>query len=144
MTGGPSEPHDYRISDDQEEMDVDAIHAYLTRSYWAEGITRDVVVKSLRSSLCFGVFLGSEQVGFARAVTDRATYAYLADVYVLEGHRGHGVGKRLVAAVLAHPDLRGLRRIQLRTRDAHDLYRMFGFTAEARPESLMELTRPRP
>lgn len=140
MTEDPStQARGYRISSDQEEMDVDAVHAYLTRSYWAEGITRDTVAKSLRWSLCFGVFLGSEQVGFARAVTDRATYAYLADVYVLEEHRGHGLGKRLVAAVLAHPELQGLRRTHLRTQDAHGLYRQFGFTPETRPESLMNL-----
>ena len=135
---------DYRISTDQDEMDIDAIHAYLTRSYWAEGIPRDVVARSVRGSLCFGLFHGSDQVGFARAITDRATFAYLADVYVLEEHQGCGLGKRLVAAVLAHPELTGLRRFQLVTRDAHDLYRRFGFGFPARPESHMELTRPSP
>ncbi|HET8985478.1 MAG TPA: GNAT family N-acetyltransferase [Trueperaceae bacterium] len=132
---------EYRISTDQSEMDVAAIHAYLTRSYWAEGISRELVERSIRGSLCFGLFTGPEQVGFARAITDRATYAYLADVYVLEDHRGTGLGKRLVAAVLAHPDLQGLRRIVLRTRDAHGLYSQFGFVPAARPESQMELTR---
>lgn len=141
METPPKRP-DYRISIDQTEMDIDAIHAYLTRSYWAEGIPRDVVARSIRGSLCFGLFLGTDQVGFARVITDRATYAYLADVYVLEEHRGHGLGKRLIAAVMAHPDLQGLRRWQLATRDAHELYRPFGFTEVARPESLMEIRRP--
>lgn len=134
----------YRISTDQSEMDVDAIHAYLTRSYWAEGISRELVERSIRGSLCFGLFNGPEQIGFARAITDRATYAYLADVYILEDHRGTGLGKRLVAAVLAHPDLQGLRRIVLRTRDAHGLYSQFGFVPATRPESLMELPRQGP
>ena len=141
MATPPHSP-DYRISNSQEEMDVDAIHAYLTRSYWAAGIPRDVVARSIKGSLCFGIFLGSVQVGFARVITDHATYGYLADVYVLEGHRGLGLSKRLMAAVLSHPDLQGLRRIQLRTRDAHGLYRQFGFTQDAKPESQMELQRP--
>jgi GNAT superfamily N-acetyltransferase len=133
---------DYRISTDTHEMDVDAVHAYLTRSYWAEGIPRDVVERSISGSLCFGLFHGTAQVGFARAITDRATFAYLADVYVLEEHRGHGLGKRLVATVMAHPDLQGLRRFQLMTRDAHELYRQFGFASAARPEAQMEISRP--
>ncbi len=135
---------DYRISSEQSEMDIDAIHAYLTRSYWAEGIPRDVVARSVRGSLCFGVFHGPDQVGFARAITDRATFAYLADVYVLEEHQGRGLGKRLVEAVLAHPELAGLRRFQLVTRDAHGLYRRFGFATPAKPETHMEITRPNP
>ena len=94
--------HDYRISTDTNDMDVDAVHAYLTRSYWAEGIPRAVVEKSIRGSLCFGLFHGTTQVGFARVITDRATFGYLADVYVLEEHQGRGLGKRLVAAVMAH------------------------------------------
>ena len=138
----PSLPDDYRISTDTDEMDVDAVHAYLTRSYWAEGIPRDVVERSISGSLCFGLFHGTAQVGFARAITDRATFAYLADVYVLEEHRGHGLGKRLVATVMAHPDLQGLRRFQLMTRDAHELYRQFGFGPAARPEAQMEISRP--
>ena len=141
METPPPSP-DYRISTDQQEMDIDAIHAYLTRSYWAEGIPRDLVEKSVRGSLCFGLFHGPEQVGFARAITDRATYAYLGDVYVLEEHQGRGLGKWLMASVMAHPDLQGLRRIQLMTRDAHGLYRRFGFVTATRPESQMEITRP--
>ncbi len=97
-----------RLSTLTEEMDVDAIHAYLSgESYWARGIPRETVARSIQHSLCVGVFDGAAQVAFARAVTDRATYAYLADVYILESHRGRGLGVRLVEQVMAHPDLQG-------------------------------------
>ncbi len=139
-----TEPRDqgYRISTDPSAMDVDAVHAYLTRSYWATGIPRDLVAKSFLGSLCFGLFHAQEQVGFARVISDRATYAYLCDVYVLEEHRGRGLGKRLIEAVVAHPDLQGLRRFTLATQDAHGLYRQFGFTPLSRPERQMEISRP--
>lgn len=132
----------YRIVTDSEAMDIDAVHAFLTRCYWSEGVPRDVVARSIHGSLCFGLFHGSDQVGFARVVTDRATFAYLGDVYVLEEHRGRGLSKRLMEAVMAHPDLQGLRRFQLVTRDAHDLYRRFGFEVTTRPEAHMEIVRP--
>lgn len=132
----------YRISTDSAAMDVDAIHAYLTRSYWAEGIPRETVERSLRGSMCFGLFSDREQVGFARVITDGATFAYLCDVYVLEGHRGRGLSKWLMEVVLAHPDLQGLRRFLLATRDAHELYRRYGFTPMPRPERFMEIVRP--
>ena len=119
----------YLITDARERMDVAAIHAFLTRSYWARGIPLEVVERSMRHSLCFGVLRDGEQVAFARVVTDRATFAYLADVFVLPAHRGHGLSKWMLAVVLAHPDLQGLRRISLATRDAHGLYRRFGFGA---------------
>ena len=108
-------------------LDVNAIHAFLTRSYWARGVSRERVSKSLEASMCFGLFDGERQIGFARVITDRVTFAYLCDVYVLEQHRGLGLGKRLVQAVRAHPDLRALRRFLLKTRDAHGLYEQFGF-----------------
>src|SRR5215831_18802635 len=95
------------ISTDPAQMDVDAVHAYLTRSYWAEGIPRDVVAKSIEGSLCFGLFDGPQQIGFARVITDSSTFAYLCDVYVLEDYRGLGFGKKLMNAVCAHPDLQG-------------------------------------
>lgn len=132
----------YRISSESTAMDVDAIHAYLTRSYWAEGIPRALVERSIRGSLCFGLFSEREQIGFARVITDRATFAYLCDVYVLEAHRGRGLSKWLMEVVLAHPDLQGLRRFLLATRDAHDLYRRYGFAPTARPERFMEMVRP--
>ena len=133
----------YIISTDKARFDVAAIHAYLTRSYWSPGIPRAVVEKAIAGSLCFGLFSEQRnQVGFARAITDGATFAYLADVYVLEEHRGKGLGKWIVETTLAHPSLQGLRRILLATRDAHELYAQFGFEPLATPESLMSIHRP--
>jgi GNAT superfamily N-acetyltransferase len=131
----------YRITTDLEGLDIDAIHAYLSRSFWAEGIPKATVAKSIANSLCFGLFDGDNQVGFARVVTDRATYAYLCDVYVLETHRGEGLGKWLIETVMAHPDLQGLRRFQLVTRDAHGLYRRHAFDTPLHPERQMEIFR---
>ena len=131
----------YSISTDPRRLDIDAVHAYLTRSFWAEGISRTLVAKAMAHSLCFGLFDGASQVGFARVVTDRATFAYLCDVYVLESHRGHGLGKWLIEAVMAHPDLQGLRRFQLVTRDAHGLYERHGFAAPDDPNRHMEIFR---
>jgi N-acetylglutamate synthase-like GNAT family acetyltransferase len=118
----------YRISTDTQEMDITAIHDFLTTSYWAKSVPRSVVARAISNSICFGVFQGPHQVGFARTVTDSATFAYLADVYILEAHRGKGLGKQLVQEVLAHPQLQGLRRMLLATRDAHSLYSSFGFS----------------
>jgi GNAT superfamily N-acetyltransferase len=134
---------EFLLSDDAARFDVDAIHGALVRSYWAEGIPREIVERSIRGSLCLGLFDGeSRQVGFARAITDRATYAYLADVYVLEELRGQGLGSWLVGTLLDHPDLQGLRRLALMTRDAHELYRRFGFGPAATPQNYMEIARP--
>ncbi len=130
------------ITTDPARLDVAVIHGYLTRSYWAEGIPEAVVRRALAHSLGFGVFDGTAQVGFARVVTDFTTYAWLGDVFVLESHRGRGLGAWLMTSVMSHPDLQGLRRFTLATRDAHELYRRFGFTAPARPQSLMEVFRP--
>lgn len=132
----------YSITTDQEQFDIDAIHAFLSRSFWAEAISKELVRKSIAHSLCFGLFDGRSQVGFARVVTDRATFAYLCDVYILESHRGRGLGKWLIEAVMAHPDLQNLRRFQLVTRDAHGLYAPHGFAAPADPEWQMEIFRP--
>jgi GNAT superfamily N-acetyltransferase len=132
----------YDISFDSDRFDIEAIHAFLSRSYWAAGIPVAVLRKAIANSLCVGAFAGSGQVGFARLVTDRATFAYLADVYVLESHRGHGLSRKLVAALVDHPELQGLRRLMLVTRDAHGLYEKFGFTALAHPSRVMELHRP--
>jgi len=132
----------FTVSTDPARLDVDAIHAYLTRSYWADGISRELVQRSIENSLCFGLFDGTRQVGFARVITDRATFAYLCDVYVLEEQRGAGLGKWLMDAVMSHPDVRGLRRWMLMTRDAHGLYAQHGFTPLAKPESAMEIARP--
>ncbi len=129
------------ITTDQRAMDLDAIHAYLSRSYWSEAIPRDLVAKAMAGSLCFALLDGTRQVGFARAVTDRATYAYLCDVYVLEEYRGQGLGRWLMDAVMAHPDLQGLRRFGLVTRDAHGLYEKCGFTPLNNPAGHMEIAR---
>jgi GNAT superfamily N-acetyltransferase len=130
------------VDTDPERLDLALIHGFLTRSYWASGIPFAVVRRSVRHSLCFGLYDGERQVGFARVVSDRATFAYLADVFVLESHRGRGLGKLLMAAVIAHPELQGLRRWMLATRDAHALYARFGFTPLPAPESFMQLHDP--
>lgn len=129
------------ISDARERLDLDVIHGYLTRSYWAEGIPRELVARSLEHSLGFGAYLGARQVGFARVVTDRATFAWLCDVFVLEEARGRGVSKRLMECVLAHPELQGLRRFSLATRDAHELYRRYGFEPLGDPTRHLEILR---
>jgi GNAT superfamily N-acetyltransferase len=132
----------YRISDDPGLVDIEVVHEFLVRSYWARGIPRETVIRGIAHSIPLSLFLGDRQVGFARVVTDRATFAYLADVFVVEDQRGRGLARWLVATALAHPDLQGLRRWLLVTRDAHELYRKLGFTAPADPS--MILTRHDP
>ena len=131
----------FTVSTDPARLDVDAIHAYLTRSYWADNIPRDIVARAVAGSLCFGLYDGAAQIGFARVVTDRATFAYLADVYVLEGYRGRGLSKWLMQVIMAHPDLQGLRRFSLVTLDAHGLYEQFGFRRLTTTERHMEIVR---
>ncbi len=133
---------EFVISTDPDRLDIDAIHAYLSHSYWAAGIPKDVVERSIRGSLCFGLFAGKAQIGFARVVTDRATFGYLADVYVLEAYRGQGLAKWLMSVIMAHPDLQGLRRFALVTRDAHGLYEQYGFQPLASARRHMEIVRP--
>lgn len=132
----------YRITSDPRDIDVAATHEFLRNAYWSPDVPRAVIERAVANSLCFAVFCGESQVGFARVVTDKATFAYLADVYVLEEHRGKGLSKRLVEAVRAHPDLQGLRRMLLVTRDAHGLYSRFGFKPLAAPERFMEIHAP--
>ena len=128
-----------RISTEPSDLDIDFIHRFLSeQTYWACGIPRDVVERSIANSLCFGGFLGARQVAFARVISDFATFANLVDVFVLPELRGRGYSKALMAAVLAHPRLQGLRRFMLATSDAHGLYAQFGFTAPANPQTLME------
>ena len=127
------------ISDNKSRLDRALMFDFLRqRSYWAQEITREILDRSIENSLCFGAYLDGRQIGFARVVTDYATFAWLADVFVVEEQRGKGFSKRLVAAVLAHPRLQGLRRFQLGTRDAHGLYAQFGFKPLAFPERFME------
>jgi len=133
----------YTISDDPARLDLDRVHAFLSQeSYWALGIPREIVERTVRHSLTWGVYRGAEQVGFGRVISDKATFAYLCDVYIDAAHRGRGLSKALVAAILAHPDLQSLRRWMLVTADAHQLYEQFGFTAPQHPERYMEIHRP--
>ncbi|HEY6062464.1 MAG TPA: GNAT family N-acetyltransferase [Chitinophagaceae bacterium] len=120
---------EYLISTDPSLLHIDVIHNYLSKeSYWAQDIPGDVVEKSIRNSLCFGLYEKNKQIGFARLVTDQATFAYLADVFILEEYRGKGLAKWLMETIQAHPELQGLRRWMLGTRDAHSLYEQFGWT----------------
>ncbi len=129
------------FSDDKSKIDVVAVHHFLsTGSYWALGIPIETVRKSIAHSLCFGIYKENQQVGFARWITDCATFAYLADVYVDEEFRGNGLSKKLMTLMLFHPDLQGLRRYMLATRDAHDLYSQYGFKPLENPENIMGIT----
>lgn len=131
-------PAGYELTDDQARIDAVAAHAYLARSYWSPGIALETVQRAIANSLCVAVFHGGEQVAFARVITDQATFAWLADVHVLEPHRALGLAKAMVAHLLAHPQLQGLRRWALSTVDAHEVYRPFGWAEPAFPERLME------
>lgn len=129
----------FEVSTDQSRLDIPMIYRFLSeQSSWAVGIARPLVERAIENSLCFGAYLDGRQVGFARVITDFATYAHLVDVFVVPEYRGHGYGKQLVAAVLRHPSLQRLRRFTLATADAHSLYERFGFTTPRQPESLME------
>lgn len=135
------------ISNDKSRVDVGRVHRFLAEeSYWAANIPRGVVETAIENSLCFGAYDGAELVGFARVVTDYAVFAYVGDVFVIASHRGRGISKALMAAIRSHPRLQELRRWSLLTRDAHELYRQFGFTALASAERHMEsaLVNPYP
>ena len=128
-----------RISTDPTHLDLDVIHGFLRQAYWSREIPRETVQRAIAGSLCFGGYVdGAGQVAFARVITDGATFAYLADVFVLQDQRGKGYSKQLMQAVMAHPQLQGLRRFMLATWDAHGLYAQFGFQPAARPDRLME------
>jgi GNAT superfamily N-acetyltransferase len=136
--------HEYRkqnylISDDSSRLDLDAIHDFLSHAYWCEGISKQLVERAIAHSLCFGVYDNQKQIGFARVVTDRTTFGYLCDVYILEDYRGRGLAKWLMECVMVHPDLQGLRRTMLATKDAHKLYATLGFAAPKLPDRLMEI-----
>jgi len=134
---------EFLVSTDPRRLDLGVVHQFLTNCYWAKGIPREVVERSIQHALCFGIYDGSgAQVGFARVVSDFSTVAYLGDVFVLESHRGRGLGKWMMQCILAHPALEGMRRWILVTRDAHGLYKQFGFTALQSAERYMELHRP--
>lgn len=131
----------FLVTTDPARIDFKVVHEFLSRSYWAENIPRETMAKAIENSLSFSLFKDDKQIGFARVVTDRSTYAYLADVFVLEAHRGQGLGVWFMSVLFAHPDLQGLRRFQLATRDAHGLYRKFGFETPQNPDRLMEIVK---
>jgi len=132
----------YEISTETSRVDVDAVHAYLSRSYWAEGIPKAIVAQAVAGSLCFSLFDRGAQIGFARVITDRATFAYLCDVYVLEAYRGQGLGKWLIEEATKHPAVAGVRRFVLVTRDAQGLYEPFSFKTPVDSGRYMEIFRP--
>ncbi|ABG41247.1 GCN5-related N-acetyltransferase [Paraglaciecola sp. T6c] len=133
----------YKISTDTNEMDLDVIHGFISSTYWAKGIPRSAMEKAIRNSLCFGVLTETgEQVGFARLITDKATFAYLADVFILPEHRGLVLSKWLMQNIMAPPELQALRRMLLVTRDAQGLYAQFGFKEVVAPKGMMQILRP--
>ena len=131
----------YEIDDDPARLDLDVVHGFVTESYWAGGVPRDVVARSVAHSLNLGLYRGESQVGFTRAVTDRATFAWVCDVFVLPGHQGRGHGHWMIETLCAHPDLAGLRRFMLATADAHQVYADCGFTSLGDPDRYMEIHR---
>jgi GNAT superfamily N-acetyltransferase len=130
------------ITTDKAKFDIDLIHSFLKRSYWAEGISKEVIRRSIDGALCFGVFENDKQIGFARMITDKATFAYLADVFIIEEYRGRGLSKWLMQIIMSYPDLQGLRRMMLATRDAHELYKKFGFVALNNIDRWMQIHDP--
>ena len=130
------------ITTDKALFDFDVIYGYISQSYWAKGIPRKVMRAAIENSLCFGVFEDDKQVGFARVITDSATFAYLADVFILSDYQGRGLSKELMTKIIEHPQLQGLRRMMLATADAHGLYTKFGFSPVTNPSILMENWQP--
>ena len=133
-------PANYSISTDKSKLQIGVIHNYLsTQSYWPKYIPLEIVERSIENSFCFGVYFKDEQIGFARVITDFAVFAYLADVFILETHRKKGLSKLLMQYIMSHPKLQGLRVFALKTKDAHGLYKQFGFNVSANPENSMEI-----
>ena len=145
--GGPGMAEEWRrgdfvISTDKRRVDLQAVHAFLITSYWAQDVPLAVVERAIEHSMIFGLYHGLNQAGFARVITGRATFAYISDVFILEQHRGLGLGQWLIGVILGHPKLQGLRRWLLATRDAHGLYAKSGFTPLSAPERFMEIWHP--
>jgi len=132
----------YLISTDKSKIDIATVHRFLSQTYWAEGIPIEIVKRGVDNSLCFAIYRGERLIGFARVITDFATFAYLADVFILPEERGKGLSKWLMRVILDHPRLQGLRRFTLATRDAHGLYAQFGFTPFDKPERWMQRHAP--
>jgi GNAT superfamily N-acetyltransferase len=130
----------YLFSTDKNKLQLKVIHDYLSKeSYWAQNMPLELIKESIAGSICFAIYFNNKQIAYARVITDNATFAYLADVFVLEEHRGKGLSKELMRFILDHPSLKKLRRFMLATRDAHGLYKQFGFNALAKPETIMEI-----
>lgn len=132
----------YSLSFDAQALDLDVIHGFLTTSYWSPGIPRETVARAIAGSLCIGAYRDGRQIGFARIISDRATFAYLADVFVQDDARGEGIGRAMVRVLMEHPDLQGLRRWFLATLDAHGVYEALGWKPIAHPERLLEINTP--
>ena len=133
----------YTLSTDKGRLDIDVIHQFLANeSYWSKDIPLSVVQVAINNSLCFGLYVDNKQIGFARVISDQITFAFLADVFILKGYRGRGLSKWLLECIMGYPELLGLRRWMLATRDAHGLYEKFGFKPLAHPERLMEIHNP--
>ncbi len=132
----------FTVTTDRERIDLDVVYGFLTECYWAKGIPRETVARAIENSLCFGLYAEGKQVGFARVISDYATYAYIGDVFVLDAFRGKGLGKWMMECIMQHPRLQGLRRWSLVTRDAHGLYGPFGFEPLKKPQNYMERHRP--
>lgn len=126
------------ITTDKSKLQIEVVHGFLKQSYWAKNIPSGVIEKAIQNSLCYGLFIGDNQIGFARVMTDYATFAYIADVFILEQHRGIGLSKWLMECILSHPELQAIRTWMLKTRDAHGLYSKFGFNQPEEPELIME------
>lgn len=132
--------NNYLFSTDKNKLQLKVIHDYLSKeSYWAQNMPIELMKESIAGSICFAIYFNNKQIAYARVITDNATFAYLADVFVLEEHRGKGLSKELMRFILDHPSLKKLRRFMLATRDAHGLYKQFGFNALAKPETIMEI-----
>lgn len=139
---GTEPPENIHISTNKGLLNINYVHDFLKHSYWSPGIPFPIVEKAIEGSICFGVYIKGEQIGFARVITDKATFAYLADVFIDEKYRGKGYSKILMKEIMSHPDLRGLRRFMLATRDAHGLYSQFGFSALTYSERWMQIHNP--
>ena len=135
----------FLISTDNSLLDTDVLYQYLNgESYWAKGITKEKLLRAIDNSMCFGVYHDKKQIGFARLITDKATFAYLADVFILDAYRGRGLSKWLMQTIMGYPEVQGLRRWVLATADAHGLYKLFGFGPLAKPDRWMDIFTPYP
>ncbi|MBE2281292.1 MAG: GNAT family N-acetyltransferase [Ignavibacteriaceae bacterium] len=142
MSANSTGSHNIKISTDKQLIDKKAVFDALSRTYWGEGLTYQIVSGCVDNSMCWGVYDGVKQIGFARVISDKTTFAYLADVYILEEYRGNGYSKMLMKEIMAHPELQNLRKFWLSTKDAHGLYAQFGFKPVAHPEVIMEIMNP--